>query len=75
MLFHTISLWDLLPHGAAYTKHLACLWGRKGYWGIYMENRFSEEKGSNTQQDSEVQSRSFNFDLSNVCSLWTTARS
>lgn len=75
MLFHTISLWDLLPHGDACTKRLARLRGRKGYLGIYMGNRFSKEKGSSSHQDCEVQSRSFSFSLSDVGRLWIAARS
>lgn len=38
--------------------------GGKGYLGIYMESRFSEEKGSHLNEGSEVQSRSFSFSLS-----------
>lgn len=38
--------------------------GRKGCLGIYMESRFSKEKGSNLNEGSEVQSRGFSFSLS-----------
>lgn len=63
--FSTQLAFGICYHMELFRPNVLHVFGEERISGIYMENRLSQEKGSQSNEGSEVQSRSFRFSLSN----------